>query len=249
MTLSTIIITKNEEKNIEECITSVKFSKQIIVVDNDSTDKTVEIAKKHGAEIVSEKFTDFSKQREAGMKIAECDWILYLDADERVTKELGEEIKKVISDQSSADVYRIRRKNFYFGKHEWYFYAKIERLFRKDSLKGWFGKIHESPVFTGRVGELTGFIDHFTHSDLASMTEKTIKWSDVEAKIRIDANHPKMTWWRFPRVMISSFFTYYLRQKGYKAGTAGLVESIFQSYSTFITYVKLWEMQQKKTTS
>ncbi len=245
MALSTIIITKNEEKNIEECIKSVKFSSQIIVVDNNSTDRTVDLAKKQGAQVISGNYSDFSKQREAGMKIATKDWILYLDADERIEEDLRREIEATISLKEAQDVYRIKRKNFYFGKHEWYYYAKIERLFRKDALKGWHGQIHESPVFRGSVGQLKGFITHFTHTDLTSMLAKTIKWSDTEAKIRVDAKHPKMTWWRFPRVMITSFFSYYIKQKGYKAGTAGLVESLFQSYSTFITYAKLWELQSK----
>jgi glycosyltransferase involved in cell wall biosynthesis len=245
MNLSTIIITKNEEKNIEECIASVKFSDQIIVVDNSSTDKTVEIAKKHKAEILEVKLSDFAKQRETGLKLVRNDWIFYLDADERVSPELREEIEKVINDPGSLDVYKIPRKNFYFGNHEWFSYSKLERLFKKDSLKGWFGRIHESPEFTGSVGELRGFIDHYTHSDLTSMTKKTIEWSTAEAVLRLEAKHPKMTWWRFPRVMASSFFTYYIKQRGYKAGTAGLVESMFQSYSTFITYAKLWEMQNK----
>ena len=247
MSLTTIIITKNEEKNIEECIKSVKFSNQIIVVDDESADNTVEIAKKNGAEVISGKFTSFSKQREAGMKEAKSDWILYLDADERVTEELRREIEKVITQKESADIYKIKRRNFYFGNHEWYFYAKLERLFKKDALKGWSGEIHESPVYVGSVRELKGFIDHFTHQDLGSMLDKTIEWSETEAKIRFNAKHPTMTWWRFPRVMIGSFFTYYIKQKGFKAGTAGLVESIFQTYSTFITYAKLWEMQKKST--
>lgn len=245
MSITTIIITKNEEKNIEECIKSVRFSNQIIVVDNKSRDRTVEIAKDLGAEIISQEFSDFSKQREAGINAVKSDWILYLDADERVSEELKGEIEKTTQDKDAKDVYKIKRKNFYFGDHEWYFYAKLERLFKKDALKGWFGEIHESPAYKGLVGELNGFINHYTHSDLTSMLDKTIEWSDTEAKIRLSAKHPKMTWWRFPRVMITTFFTYYFKQKGYKAGTAGLIESLYQSFSTFITYAKLWEKQEK----
>jgi glycosyltransferase involved in cell wall biosynthesis len=247
MNLTTIIITKNEEENIVDCIESIKFSKQIIVVDNYSSDRTVEIAKKNGADVISEKFIDFSKQREAGLKYVKCDWILYIDADERVTKELKEEIEKIISDPQALEAYKVNRRNFYLGKHEWAFSDKMERLFKKESLEGWFGKVHESPIIDGKIGELSGFIDHFTHRDLTSMLAKTIEWSDIEAKIRIEASHPKMSWWRFPRVMISTFLTYYIKQKGYKVGAAGLIESIFQSYSTFVTYAKLWEMQNKST--
>lgn len=248
MSLTTIIITKNEEDNIADVIDSVSFSKKIIVVDNKSTDRTVDIAKRLEAEVISNKFDDFSKQREEGLKHINTDWIFYLDADERVTPDLKNEIEHVIFDKKSLDAYKIQRRNYYYGKHEWLYRDNLERLFKKDSLKGWKGDIHESPIYTGEIGELKGFIDHYTHQDLNSMLAKTINWSDVEATNRFNANHPKMSWWRFPRVMITTFLKYYIKQKGYRAGAAGMVESIYQSYSTFITYAKLWELQEKSTT-
>lgn len=121
----------------------------------------------------------------------------------------------------------------------------LERLFRTSQLKGWHGKLHETPDVNGVVGELHAPLFHYTHRDLSSMVEKTNTWSEVEAKLRLDANHPKMTWWRFPRVMLSAFYDSYIKQKGYKAGTAGLIESIYQGFSMFITYAKLWELQTK----
>ena len=245
MNLTTIIITKNEELNISNAIKSVKFSDQIIVVDAGSTDKTVEIAKSLGAETISEDFDNFSKQRETGLKLVKSDYVFYLDADERASQELRESIEKVLRGESDLDVYRISRQNYYFGRYPWPYIAKLVRLFKKDSIKGWRGKIHESPLYDGKVGELTGLILHFTHNDLTSMTKKTIDWSETEAQMRIDAKHAKMSWWRFPRVMIPTFFNYYFRQGGYKLGTAGLIESIFQTFSTFITYAKLWEKQEK----
>lgn len=75
------------------------------------------------------------------------------------------------------------------------------------------------------------------------MVEKTNKWSDTEALLRFNSNHPKMTWWRFPRVMLTAFFNSYIRQGGWKAGAVGLIESVYQSFSMFITYAKLWELQ------
>lgn len=249
MNLTTIIITKNEENNIVDAIESVKFSDQIIVVDNDSIDRTVDLAKKNGAEVISRRFNNFSKQREVALAHVKSDWIFYLDADERVTDELKKELESVMLSKESKDAYKIKRRNFYFGEHEWFYHEEIIRLFRRDALKGWTGDIHESPVFVGEAGKFSGFLNHYTHRDLTSMLRKTIIWSDTEASIRLNVNHPKMTWWRFPRVILTTFFKYYLRQRGYKAGTAGLVESIFQSYSIFITYAKLWEMQNKKITS
>lgn len=245
MKISTIIITKNEEKNIIDCLESVGFSDQIIVIDNDSADRTVELAKKHGAQVESKKFSDFSTQREEGLKRVTNDWVFYLDADERVTPQLKDEIEKVIEGGSEKRAFKIKRRNFYFKSYEWNQKEEMVRLFKKQALEGWSGSIHESPIFSGEVGSLEGYLDHYTHSDLSSMLNKTIKWSDAEARIRLEVSHPKMSWWRFPRVMIPVFFKYYVGQRGYKLGVAGLVESIFQTYSIFITYAKLWEMQKK----
>ncbi len=112
--------------------------------------------------------------------------------------------------------------------------------------KGWKGQLHESPVIEGEVGELNGYLLHYTHRTLSQMLKKTIEWSRVEAQLRYNSGHPKMSWWRFPRVMISTFFDYYIVQRGYKIGTAGLIESMYQSFSIFVTYARLWELQNSK---
>ena len=145
--------------------------------------------------------------------------------------------------------FRVRRKNYYLGsskKNEWPYIEKLERVFKKGSLKKWRGKLHESPVVEGEVGDLENFLLHFTHRNLTQMLDKTIEWSEIEAETRFKNNHPEMSWWRFPRVMIRAFFDSYFKQGGYKIGTAGLIESIYQSFSIFITYAKLWEKQNKK---
>jgi hypothetical protein len=120
-------------------------------------------------------------------------------------------------------------------------------LFKKNKLEEWYGDLHESPRVNGDIGELDeGFIRHYSHQDLTSMLNKTIQWSKIEAELRYNAQHPTMSWWRFFRVMLTAFYDSYIKQKGYKVGTAGLVESMFQAFSMFITYARLWEMQQEK---
>lgn len=246
--ISAIILTKNSEELIADCIDSVSFCDEIIVVDDLSTDRTVDIAKHLGAKVFSFSSPSFSEKRNFGSKKAKKKWLLYVDDDERVTSELKKSILEVV-EQKKAEVgaYRIKRKNFYLGNNEWPYVETFERFFLKKSLKEWRGKLHETPIVVGEVSDLVGFLHHYTHRDLSSMLNKTIKWSEIEAKLRFDSKHPKMNGWRFFRVMLTGFYNSYVRQKGYKAGTVGLIESIYQSYSMFVTYARLWELQNDKS--
>lgn len=247
--ISTIIIAKNAENLLADCLDSVSFSDEIILIDSGSTDRTREVAERFKAKVVEVKTDDFSEIRNLGLKKATGEFVFYIDVDERVDTVLEKEIiniksKKIDDIQNS---FFVQRKNYYLGSFEWPKIEKILRLFKKDKLKGWKGKLHESPIVEGESGTLNGYLLHFTHRDLTSMLDKTIKWSKTEAELRFYSNHPKMSWWRFPRVMITTFFNYYIKQGGYKVGTAGFVESMYQAFSIFITYARLWELQQKKT--
>ena len=242
--LSVVIIAKNAENLIVDCIESVGFADEIIVVDNASSDRTADIAKQHHARVIKSNTSSFADQRNIGLKAAKGKWILYIDTDERVTQELGREIKEVIEGNDFA-AYRLTRQNFYFGNHPWPKQEHLERLFRKDKLKEWYGALHESPRVEGQLGSLHELLLHYTHRDLTSMLEKTIQWSQIEAQLRYDAHHPQMTWWRFFRVIVTGFYNSYIIQEGYKAGVVGIIESIYQAFSMFITYARLWEMQQK----
>lgn len=240
--ISAIIIAKNEEKMIGKALESISFCKEIILITNGSTDSTKEIALNLGAKVFDINSNDFSEIRNFGMQKAEGEWVLYIDADERVSESLKKSIMSVNDNEYSS--YLIQRKNYYFGK-EWPYIENMRRLFKKSDFVRWEGVIHETPICNGKIGALDGFLLHFTHRDLDSMVNKTLPWSTVEARIRFDANHPQMSWWRFPRIMLSAFLRSYVYQKGFKAGSIGLIESLYQAFSSFITYAKLWEMQNK----
>ncbi len=245
--ISVLILTKNEEKNIKDCLASVVWADEIIVVDDYSEDKTTERCKMLDlrCKIFQRHLNgDFAGQRNFALSQASGDWVLYVDADERVTKELSEEIRRVASQASDTPAFRVKRKNYYFGRHEWPYIEKIPRLFKKENLNGWQGRLHESPRIEEGIGDLKGFLLHYTHQDLSSMLANTIEWSKIEAQLRLKAGHPQVTWWRFPRVMLTEFFKYYFGQGGWRAGTVGLMESLYQSFSIFITYARLWEEQR-----
>ncbi len=242
--ISVLIIAKNEASMIADAISSVKsVATEIIVVDGGSTDNTIEVAKKEGAAVVKNDFHDFSDQRNLALASAHEDWVFYLDSDERVTpsfiKELNDKI--AASDDSIAGFY-IKRKTFYYGQ-DWKFTDRMARVFKKSKIKSWHGVVHETPVVTGNLLTISEPILHYTHRNFEQMIKKTNEWSEYEAELRIKAHHPKMTPWRFIRVMISAFLDSYFKGGGYKNGTAGFIEATYQSFSMFITYAKLWEKQ------
>jgi len=246
MKLSVIIIAKNAENFLANCIESVNFADEIIVVDNNSTDKTLDMAKRLRAKVVQTDSKNFSELRNIGLEKAKGEWVLFVDTDERVSKELKANIQSIINHLPTENAYKLFRQNFYFGNYPWPKIEKLERLFKKSAIKGWYGELHESPKIEGETGELNGLLLHYTHRDLSSMVNKTIEWSDKEARLRLDSNHPKMTLWRFPRVMLTAFWDSYVLQQGWKVGTVGLIESIYQAFSIFITYAKLWELQNQR---
>jgi hypothetical protein len=145
--------------------------------------------------------------------------------------------------------FAIPRRNFYLGKEmhfggAWPDYVK--RLFFKKKLRYWERELHEDPVFEGEMGKLKNPIIHITHRDLSSMVEKTREWSKIEAELLFKARHPPVTWWRILRIMLSEFWQRGVKLQGWRDGTIGWVEIIFQMFSRFVTYGRLWELQQKR---
>lgn len=246
--LSVIILTKNEEEVIADCIESVKdIADEILVIDSNSEDRTVEIATRLGAKIIQHEFKNFSETRNFALRKAQGDWILYIDADERATQEFIYEIRSLIRKKDppyGIGGYYIKRKTYYLER-DWDFTDRVQRLFYKKFFIEWHGKVHESPRIKGKYLEITAPILHFTHRDLSKMLEKTNEWSEYEADLRFKSHHPRMNVVRFLRVMITGFIRSYVFEKGYKNGTEGIIESVYQAYSMFITYAKLWEKQNK----
>lgn len=247
MSLSIVVITKNEQEMVENCLISCDFADEIVVIDNGSTDKTAEIAKKHKARVVRFESDDFSKSRNKGMEEAKGDWILYIDADERVLKPLREEILEIVAG-SDISAFAISRKNIIFGQKVTYGpYEKdwVIRLFKRDKFETWVGRVHEYGKFTGKLEYLKNSLLHLTHRDLDHFMLKALEWSKIDANLRLEAKHPKMTKWRFFRILISQSFEELIKRRGLFGGTVGMIDSVLQISSFYMTYVRLWELQQK----
>ena len=246
--ISVIVITKNEEDRIKICLESVKWADEIIVVDNGSTDKTLEIVKQYTIKVFKFENQDYAAFRNMAFKKASGDWVLYVDPDERVLAPLKQEIEHLVkSDDYSA--YAISRKNIIFGKEVKYgpFWPDwVIRLLKKEHFEKWIGQIHEYPKFKGKLGYTKSSLLHLTHRDVDQVVQKSLAWSKIDANLRLKAGHPKMSVWRFLRIVGTEMFNQGIVRKGFFNGTVGVIDSLLQVFSMYLTYVRLWQLQQPK---
>lgn len=249
--LSVIILTHNEQEFLPGCLESVKWANEIIVVDADSQDRTRTLAEKFGARVVNSPWKGFPKQRNRGAQEAIGDWLLYVDADERVSKELREEIRELLKkEEPEHQSYRIPHRNIILGKWLRYggWYPEYQlRLIKKSKLKGWEGRLHEHPEVEGRVGTINGDLIHLTHRGMHWMLTKTIRYTRMEAKLRHMANHPKVTAKHLFSAPAREFWYRCVKTSGWRDGLIGWIEILYQSFNQFLIMAWLWEMQQRKT--
>ena len=249
MKLSTIVIAKDEEERISACLESAKWANELVVVMDDSVDNTAKIAKKYTNEVLIYKGEhDFAKLRNWAMEQTLGEWVLFLDADERILSPLKEEIVNAISG-SEKSAFAIPRKNIIFGTEKKYgpFWPDfVIRLLKRENFTGWAGKIHEQPTFEGSLGYLKNPFLHLTHRDLNQIICKSLDWSNIDAKLRLSSNHPKISSWRLIRILLIELFNQGFLRKGFFAGTIGTMDAILQTFSLVMTYIRLWEMQQSR---
>lgn len=247
--ISGIIIAKNEEEKIADCLKSLKWADEIVLIDNESSDNTAEIAKKAGAKVYSFKGGTYADRKNFGAEKAEGDWLLYVDADERVTtllqREVTSEIQKL---KSRISAYAVPRSNIILGKeltHGGWWPDYVKHLVKKSALIKWEGDLHEEPKFTGKLGYLKNPLVHLKHDNLSDMVVKTNSWSGTEARLMLEAGHPPMNVPRFLTAIMREFWLRMIKQKAFLDGTEGVIYAMYQVYSRFISYAKLWEMQLK----
>ncbi len=243
--LSVVIITKNEQTMLGGCLESVEFADEVVVVDTGNTDLTNVIAKKFGARIVTSHGTTYSKFRNDGLKAAQGDWILFVDADERITPKLKNEIIEIVKTKHKG-VYEIPRLNNYLGRFMHFGgwgNDKVIRLFQRTCLIGYRGDLHEQPEFNCELSTLSHQMVHFSHRDLSTMVDKTLLYTGYESQLRLKSKHPPIVWWRFIRVMATEFWIRFIKFQAARDGVEGVIDGLFQVFNTFIIYARVWEAQ------
>lgn len=247
LNISAVIITKNEEEMIANCIASLSFVSEVVVVDSGSNDNTNAIALREGAKVIKAPKGNFATWRNIGLQEATGDWILYIDADERVTPKLAKEITTTLRFTSNS-AFALRRNNIHFGKwmeHGGWETDVIVRLFRKEKLKRFEGEVHEHAIVDGPVAQLTEPLVHLTHRGLEDGLMKSVVWTDIEARLLLEAHTPKVKPFTLIRKPLMELIRRLILKKGYKDGMEGWVESFQQAMNRFLVYGRLWELQQQ----
>ncbi len=252
--VSVVISAYNEEKKLGDCLASVSWADEVIVIDNESTDATVEIAKKYSAVVLTRKNNlMLNVNKNYGFTKARHDWILSLDADEQVTPDLAEEIAEVLRQaQEKTQHYAgfwIPRRNIIFGKwikHTGWYPDYVLRLFKKE--KGRFEEkhVHEMISLEGEAGHMKQDMIHFNYETIAQFLRKTIViYAPNEAANKV-RNGYKLKFrdaFRFP---LDEFLSRYFAREGYKDGFHGLMLSFLMAMYHFIVFANIWEMKNFK---
>lgn len=246
MKITAAIITLNEESNIKDCLDTVNWADEILLIDSESTDNTVKIASNYTDKIIQSPGKSFSQKREIALNHSTNDWILFLDADERMSNDLQQEIVSLVP-QTGVNGYRINRRNYYFGrwiKHSGVYPDKQLRLFNRKYSEVIHRNVHEGISTKGTIKDLNGALEHYSISDLTQMLNKINTYSTLEAQDKFSSDKHISKTGVYTHA-ISSFIRVYISRKGFLDGIQGLFVAFSYSMVNFLSHLKLLKLQGK----
>lgn len=241
--ITAIIIAKNEEKNIKDCLNSVKWCDEIIVVDDKSIDKTAIISRNFGAKVYTHPMKgNFSEQRNFGLSKANGDWILFIDADERVTEALWFEIMQYVNSAlSDAKGFYVKRRDIMWGKALNYGetgFVKLLRLAQKN-CGIWEGLVHEKWNIKGKKVVLSNYLEHYPHDDIKNFLKEVNYYTDLRARDLFDRKISS-PWIFIMLYPVAKFIKNYFLMQGIRDGVPGLLNALMMSFHSFLVRAKLW---------
>ena len=246
-TLSVVVITRDEEANIGECLESAGFADELVVLDSGSEDRTLEIARRHTDKVHGRAWTGYADQRNAAHELARCDWILALDADERVSPELAAEIRELLAVPRPDVVgYYLLRRVYYRKKwirHGGFWPVRVLRLFRRGRGRCADRLVHETIEVEGPTGALRGALDHYTYDSVDDYLRRMERYASLSAEEylrRGRATGPL----RMSGHALFTFFQMYILRRGFLDGYEGFLLAVLYSFYTFSKYAKLKELTE-----
>jgi (heptosyl)LPS beta-1,4-glucosyltransferase len=245
MPLSVVIITFNEAANLAAALESVQWATEIVVVDAESTDETVVIARRYGARVIVRPWPGYAAQKEFASQQAQYDWILSLDADERVTTALAQEIQQITENAVTYQGYYISRQNYYLGQPIYYSGWAPDyqlRLYRSGIGKWQGDYVHESLTIRGQAGYLKGKLNHYTINSLTEHHQRLDRYTDLAA-IELVTRQQSVSLADLAWRPLGAFLRGYVWRWGWRDGVRGLLIAYFAGYYVFLKYAKAWSQR------
>ena len=247
-TLAVVIITKNEERQIAECLQTVAWADQVVIVDDESTDRTVQLCREAGSRVVVRaSHGDFDAQRNAGIECATTDWILQMDADERVPDALRVELELLLRQAPQEHGFEMLRHNWFFGQPIRYggWNGWGLKLFRKAAGRYVGHSVHETLRVEGRIGRCATPIEHYPYQNLTQLIDRTNFYSSVEAQAMASRDphpSPRRVAYHLTIRPAKIFWKIYVKRQAYREGFVGLLCSLIFSWSHWLTWAKYWSL-------
>jgi glycosyltransferase involved in cell wall biosynthesis len=245
--LSVAIIVKNEAGNLPDCLRSVAFARQIVVVDSGSEDETLRIASDFGCDVFNEPWRGFGLQKQFAVEQCREAWILVLDADERISSGTAHVIRRVVDSSTASAGYSFPRRNYFQGRwirHAGWWPDRVVRLFQKGHGRITETAVHEAVVVEGRIDALDVPIDHWTESRLGPILQKIDRYSTLGAEEAFAAGRRSTLWGALLRAEMT-FFQDYLLRGGVLDGAQGLTLAVTDAVNKFFKYAKLCELSRR----
>jgi glycosyltransferase involved in cell wall biosynthesis len=243
------VITLNEEDRLADCLRSASFTDHTVVVDSESTDRTRDVASELGAEVIIKQFRGrLVEQKDHAVNQAKTDWVLCLDADERLTPELVDSVTAALADPGDTVAFSMNRRTWYLGRFirhgGWYPDRKV-RLFRRDRAK-WGGVNPHDHVLveSGRVGHLDGDILHYSYRSVSDHLRQIDNFTTTAAQAWVERGR-KFSFFRLVFNPVGKFIRMYLLKAGFLDGAAGFCVAVLGSYYVFLKYLKHWELVRR----
>ncbi len=252
--LSVVVITKNEESCIGRCLESVRWADELLVVDGESTDRTVEICRAFGATVIIRPFSgSFGEERNVGADAASGEWVLQLDGDDVVSEDLRQAIGRFLVDGTPHAAFNVRRKNNFLGHWMlhggWYHY--YHTLYRKASCR-FEGRVHHTLKVTGTIGVLDAPVLHYPFTSLEQFVTRQNRYTSLEAQEIFDRQGildrralRRQLLWR----PLKLFWKSYVKKQGYREGWYGLIFGLLFAWVDFLRWAKYWELTREAGSS
>ncbi len=249
-TLSVVVLTKNAEEDIKDCLESAKWADEIVIIDGFSSDSTLGICKSYTTKIIQSEFKSFANERNLGIDNAAGDWILQLDADETVTPRLRDEILNTLNLSSPYVGYKFRRRNYFLGHPMryggWYHYSAH---FFKRGFGRYEGLVHERLRLNGRQGIIEAEVEHKPFKSIAQFIARQNRYTDYEALEILNSRgilNKRAVLYQMYFKPLKLFWKFYIKKQGFREGFYGLLFSLLYSWINFLKWAKYTELIQRR---